>query len=133
MKVRDSVAGGAYSIATLSPAASSANRRAPPKPAASSIGFSNLTIAAARNSPMNHRATAASSSAIQRHTGVSRISKVTSTCGNFFSKGVSATAWWASGIRATLDAETTQMRFPGRGSTRCQLQNNLLPVHFEGS
>ena len=59
----------------------------------------------------------------QRHKGVSNSSCVTSTCGNFFSKGVSPKSWWAFGISATLSAETSQIH--------PRLQLRVLKLHLQ--
>ena len=71
--------------------------------------------------------------AIQRHTGVSKISNVTSCCGSFFSNGVSATSWCAFGIIATLSAETSQTCRPGLQLHSLQLQFQRLPIDVERS
>ncbi len=91
MNNRGSVDGDAYSSATRNPATASSTRSGPLNAATSPIAPTVFAIPHVRNPDIAHSAAAASASAIHRHTGVSRISNVTSHCGSFFSNGVSAT------------------------------------------
>ena len=94
MNVRDRVAGGASSIAARRPAAANPIRRGLRKPRDPATSRSAAATMAAENSPAtSQRAAAMRTKAIQRQTGVSKSSTVTNACGNFFSKGVSATTW----------------------------------------